>query len=85
MLKDSWVLVLQRRGQAKFIISNSRPYNQIKHKGSDSIFPDPPPPPVPIPSGGELPSAAAPLTQTPSLQIQLTFLRVEISILPTQE
>lgn len=40
MLKDSWVLVLQQWGQAKFIISNSHPYNQIKHKGSNSIFPD---------------------------------------------
>lgn len=45
MLKDSWVLVLQQWGQAKFIISNSHPYNQIKHKGSNSIFPDPPPSP----------------------------------------
>lgn len=40
MLKDSWVLVLQQWGQAKFIICNSHPYNQIKHKGSNSIFPD---------------------------------------------
>lgn len=45
MLKDSWVLVLQQWGQAKFIISNSHPYNQIKHKGSNSIFPDLPPSP----------------------------------------
>lgn len=45
VLKDSWVLVLQQWGQAKFIISNSHPYNQIKHKGSSSIFPDPPPAP----------------------------------------
>lgn len=65
MLKDSWVLVLQQWGQAKFIISNSHPYNQIKHKGSNSIFPD-----LPLsPSQAEgTPPATALLPQTPGLQ-----------------
>jgi len=45
VVKDSWVLVLQRRGQAKLIISNSRPHNQIKDKGGSSTVPDPPPSP----------------------------------------
>lgn len=83
MLKDGWVLVLQRRGQAKFIISNSHPYNQIKHKGSNSVFPDVPPSPSRAEGSSPLPRRRS--HKPPSLQIQLMFMHVAISIPPTWE
>lgn len=83
MLKDGWVLVLQRRGQAKFIISNSHPYNQIKHKGSNSVLPDVPPSPSRAEGSPPLPQRRS--HKPPSLQIQLMFMHVAISIPPTWE
>lgn len=83
MLKDGWVLVLQRRGQAKFIISNSHPYNQIKHKGSNSVFPDVPPSPSRAEGSSPLPQRRS--HKPPSLQIQLMLMHVAISIPPTWE